>query len=93
MARSRRQTHAAPASDGQYLIESCSTQPDFYYNEHNAAVYIDGPPHNEPDQIRKDEAITQRLMESGYIVIRFHHRADWDEIFRRHPDIFGRAQS
>lgn len=28
-------------------------------------------------------------MEMGYIVIRFHHQADWNEIFRRHPDIFG----
>jgi hypothetical protein len=25
----------------------------------------------------------------GYIVIRFHHKADWSEIVRRHPDIFG----
>ncbi len=30
-------------------------------------------------------------MEMGYIVIRFHHQADWNEIFRRHPDIFGSA--
>lgn len=78
-----------PPSDAQYLIESCSTRPDFYYAEHNAAIYIDGPPHDEPDQIRNDEVITQRLMETGYIVIRFHHRDDWNEIFRRHPDIFG----
>ena len=70
-----------PPSDAQYLIEACSTRPDFYYREHNAAIYIDGPPHDEPDQIREDEDITQRLMEMGYIVIRFHHKADWDEIF------------
>ncbi len=78
-----------PPSDAQYLIEACSTRPDFYYGEHNAAIYIDGPPHDEPDQIRDDEAITQRLMEMGYIVIRFHHKADWEEIVYRHPDIFG----
>jgi len=29
-------------------------------------------------------------MEMGYIVIRFHHMANWIEIFLRHPDIFGR---
>jgi very-short-patch-repair endonuclease len=80
-----------PPSDGQYLIEACSTKPDFYYREHNAAIYIDGPPHDDPDQIREDETITQRLMEMGYIVIRFHHKADWNEIFQRHPDIFGTA--
>ncbi len=78
-----------PPSDAQFLIEACSTRPDFYYREHNAAIYIDGPPHDDPAQIRADEEITQRLMETGYIVIRFHHRADWQEIFARHPDIFG----
>ncbi len=78
-----------PPSDAQYLIESCSTQPDFYYGQHNAAIYIDGPPHDGPDQIRQDEDITRRLMEMGYIVIRFHHKADWHEVFGRHPDIFG----
>ncbi|MBU0966247.1 MAG: DEAD/DEAH box helicase [Proteobacteria bacterium] len=78
-----------PPSDAQYLIESCSTRPDFYYAEHNTAIYVDGPPHDEPSQIRDDEGITGRLMEMGYIVIRFHHKQDWQEIFRRHPDIFG----
>jgi len=76
-------------SDGQYLIEACSTRPDFYYADCGAAIYIDGPPHDTPEQIRDDEAITARLLDVGYIVIRFHHRVDWDEIFRRHPDIFG----
>jgi len=79
-----------PPSDAQYLIEACSTRPDFFYREYNAAIYIDGPPHDSPAQLRDDETITHRLMEMGYIVIRFHHQADWNEIFRRHPDIFGR---
>ena len=81
-----------PPSAAQHLIESCGTQPDFFYREYQAAMYIDGPPHDEPEQIRKDETITRCLMEAGYIVIRFHHRADWREIFRHHPDIFGRPQ-
>ena len=78
-----------PPSDAQFLIESCSTRPDFFYREHNAAIYVDGPPHDEPDQIRADEQITRCLMETGYIVIRFHHKADWKDILRQHPDIFG----
>jgi ATP-dependent helicase YprA (DUF1998 family) len=78
-----------PPSDCQYLISACPTQLDFFYREHNAAIYVDGPPHDEPDQIRADEEITRRLLEMGYVVIRFHHKKDWDEIFRRHPDIFG----
>lgn len=82
-----------PPSDAQFLIESCSTRPDFFYREYNAAIYIDGPPHDEPDQIRHDDEVSKRLMETGYVVIRFHHKADWDDIFRRHPDIFGEPQS
>ena len=82
-----------PPSDGQYLIEACSTRPDFYYAECNAAVYVDGPIHDEPDQMREDEAINRRLMESGYIVVRFHHKADWNEVFKRHLDVFGRPQA
>jgi very-short-patch-repair endonuclease len=78
-------------SDGQYLIETCSTRPDFYYGDCGAAIYIDGPPHDTPAQIRADEAITTRLMEAGYVVIRFHHQADWEAIFRRHPDVFGQV--
>lgn len=82
-----------PPSDAQYLIESCSTRPDFFYNEYNAAIYIDGPPHDTPEQIRDDEAITNALIEAGYIVVRFHHKDDWTNIFRRHPDIFGVPQT
>lgn len=78
-----------PPSDAQYLIESCSTRPDFFYKEYNAAIYIDGPPHDEPGQLRKDEEITRALLEVGYIVVRFHHKDDWNAIFRAHPDIFG----
>lgn len=76
-------------SGAQHLIESCSTRPDFFYQDYNAAIYIDGPPHDEADNIQNDEKITERLLEAGYIVIRFHHIADWEAIFRKHPDIFG----
>ena len=79
-----------PPSDAQYLIEACSTRPDFFYREYNAAIYVDGPPHDEPEQIRDGRGHhTRSCMEMGYVVIRFHHRRDWPEIFRRHPDVFG----
>jgi hypothetical protein len=80
-----------PPSDAQYLIESCSTKPDFFYREYNVAIYVDGPPHDEAHQIKADEEITARLLDRGYIVVRFHHEADWKEIFKKHPDIFGEA--
>jgi ATP-dependent helicase YprA (DUF1998 family) len=82
-----------PPSDDHILIESHRTKPDFFYREYNATIYVDGPPHDEPDQIRADDDITRRLIEAGYVVIRFHHKADWKEIFLRHPDVFGKPQS
>jgi ATP-dependent helicase YprA (DUF1998 family)/very-short-patch-repair endonuclease len=80
-------------SDAQYRVPNVYTQADFYYEAYNAVIYIDGPPHDQPDQIRDDETKTRDLQELGYIVVRFHHKADWDEIFRRHPDIFGTPQT
>ena len=76
-------------SDAQYRIPQVATRPDFFYRESNAAIYIDGPPHDAPDQIREDDGISQALMEFGYIVIRFHHRANWRTEFSNHPDVFG----
>ncbi|GIK54191.1 MAG: RNA helicase [Planctomycetota bacterium] len=82
-----------PPSDAQFLIEVASTRPDFYYADHNVVIYIDGPPHDTPEQIRADEAITRRLQEMGYVVIRFHHKNDWAAVFRGHPDVFGKAKA
>ena len=76
-------------SNGQYLISSCSTRPDFFYSDANTAVYIDGPVHDEPDQRAEDEEITNCLIGAGYLVIRFHHAADWNEIFGQYVDVFG----
>jgi len=77
-------------SDAQHRISGYATQPDFFYRSTNAAIYIDGPPHDSPDQIREDDAVTRRLIEMGYIVIRFHHAEDWSAVFRKHQDVFGK---
>ena len=76
-------------SDAQYRIPSYATQPDFFYRDASAAIYVDGPPHDSPHQIREDDATTETLIRMGYIVIRFHHEDDWLSIFRRHADVFG----
>lgn len=78
-------------SHGQYLIASCDTRPDFFYQDANTAIYIDGPVHDTPEQQKEDREITNRLTEAGYLVIRFHHAAGWDTIVANYPDIFGRS--
>jgi very-short-patch-repair endonuclease len=79
-------------SHGQHLISACRTRADFFYKDANAAVYVDGPPHDEPDQQAEDQRITDCLLAAGYLVIRFHHAADWDAVFRQYRDIFGGSQ-
>jgi hypothetical protein len=34
---------------------------------------------------------TERLEDYGYTVIRFGQRDAWEEIIKRHPNIFGRS--
>ena len=80
-------------SDAQYKIPGYYTQPDFFYRQFNAAIYIDGPPHDTAAMVKEDDGKTQALIEKGYIVVRFHHKADWRAIFSQHPDIFGKAQT
>ena len=78
-----------PPSDGQRLIESCGTRPDFLYADHQVAIYIDGPPHDDPDAIVRDREVDATLRSAGYTPIRFHHAADWLPIFRAWGDVFG----
>ena len=77
-------------SHAQHLIESCHTRPDFFYESYQAAIYVDGPPHDFPERARRDVAQTELMEDGGYMVIRFHHQDDWPAIFARYPHIFGR---
>jgi very-short-patch-repair endonuclease len=80
-------------SDAQHALPQYHTKPDFFYRDDNTAIYIDGPVHDDPSQRREDEAINRRLMEAGFVVLRFHHAADWNALLVSHPDIFGTPQS
>jgi very-short-patch-repair endonuclease len=77
------------ADEAQFIVPQMFAQADFFYRNCNAAIFVDGPPHDEADIMLKDQAINKRLMEAGYIVIRFHHKDDWLSIVQKHPDVFG----
>jgi len=76
-------------SHAQYLIESCQTRPDFFYANDKVVIFIDGPPHDNPSATASDEEINNRLLEAGYLVLRFHHKDDWVEKIKHYPDVFG----
>ena len=79
-------------SRGQVLIESCGTRPDFLYDEHQAAIYVDGPHHDYPERAERDKTQAGALEDAGFLVIRFGAKDDWAQILSRYPHVFGRPQ-
>jgi very-short-patch-repair endonuclease len=71
------------------LIEACSTRPDFFYDDYQAAVYIDGPPHDYPERQARDATRDVCMDDAGFTVIRFHHADDWGAVIERYPYVFG----
>lgn len=72
---------------GNRLLETCNTRPDFFYDDHTAVIFIDGPYHDGKEG--EDAAITRCLEDAGYQVIRFHHAADWSAVVAANPHVFG----
>jgi very-short-patch-repair endonuclease len=77
----------------QVFVESCQTRPDFLYDDYQAAIYIDGPPHDYADRQARDRQQTEAMEDYGYTVIRFGHADDWEPIAARYPHIFGTLQT
>ena len=76
-------------TDGQVLVESCSTRLDFLYRDQSVAIYVDGPHHDTPEQQIADQRKEDDLEDAGYSVVRFHHGADWLTVFGEYPGVFG----
>ncbi|MCK4389103.1 MAG: DUF1998 domain-containing protein [Desulfobacterales bacterium] len=76
-------------SRAQYFMEACKTRPDFFYEEHLAVIYVDGPVHDYPERTKRDAEQTDCLEDLGYTVIRFGHQDNWNEIIARFPHVFG----
>jgi hypothetical protein len=79
-------------SSAQLFVEDCKTRPDFFYEDHNAAIYVDGPVHEYPERQQRDHAQNACMEDKGYAVIRFGHADDWHAIVGRYPSIFGRGK-
>ncbi len=83
--------HLRLPSHAQRLLSTWGTQPDFVYEQERVVVYVDGPHHDTPEQQVEDRQITKRLEGAGFLVLRFHHAADWNAVLDQHRDVFARA--
>ncbi len=80
----------------QKYIDGCDTRCDFYYSDRGVAIYIDGPPHDQPDVARQDEDITDCLMDDlGLTVLRFRYdnKDKWERICNDHAYVFGKVRA
>ncbi|MBI4601554.1 MAG: DEAD/DEAH box helicase [Planctomycetes bacterium] len=74
----------------QVFVKECNTRPDFLYNEHHAAIYIDGPLHKYADRAKRDATQTTCMEDLGYTVIRFAGEvAEWAKVVERYAYVFG----
>jgi very-short-patch-repair endonuclease len=74
----------------QRLVREAGTRPDFFYGDgYDAAIYIDGPHHDYPERRVRDKEKMEAMEDLGYMVIRFSHQDDWEEIVDAYPYVFG----
>ncbi|MGV9613198.1 DEAD/DEAH box helicase [Nocardia xishanensis] len=82
----------------QRLVDGYYVRPDFAFHTPGAdiAVFIDGPVHDSPRQVEKDDQARVKLMdEAGWIVLRFNYAdtdVDWLETIKNNPEVFGRGR-
>ncbi len=73
----------------QKRIQSCGTKPDFFYENHSLAIYVDGPHHEFPDRQQRDKDQEKKMRATGYSVLRFGRFDNWEDLIRKYPNIFG----
>ncbi len=78
---------------GQHTIPSADACADFFYDDLNLAIFVDGPHHDRATQRADDAAIDRRLDDLGYLVVRFpKEQSAWPAIFTAHADLFGASR-
>jgi very-short-patch-repair endonuclease len=75
----------------QPFIPEALARPDFVYRLRgaNVAVFVDGPVHEYESVADRDREAEDRLVDSGWDVVRFPHDADWSEIIEQNSYCFG----
>ena len=75
---------------GQHTIPGASACADFFYDDLNLAIFVDGPHHDRAAQRADDVAVDRRLDDLGYLIVRFpKEQSAWPAIFTAHADLFG----
>ncbi|MGP3920444.1 DEAD/DEAH box helicase [Nonomuraea sp. 10N515B] len=86
----REKGYRLPDGAQEYIVDA-RARPDFVYRTKsgNVAIFIDGPHHDAADVIERDIRAEDRLMDQGWLVIRFRYDGQWGEIVQRYSSVFG----
>jgi hypothetical protein len=77
----------------QVLFADCHARADFLYRSDGAAVFVNGPVHDQPDIVAHDRQVADCLeWNAGMTVIRFRYDDDWQAICAQHPAVFGKTE-
>ncbi|GLW62162.1 RNA helicase [Actinomadura rubrobrunea] len=81
--------------EAQMLVPDALARPDFVYHlaAGPVAVFVDGPHHRHEAVWERDVQAEGRLLDLGWLVIRFGHDEEWSEIVRKYPSVFGPGRS
>ncbi|MFA1550732.1 DEAD/DEAH box helicase [Actinomadura chokoriensis] len=77
--------------EAQILIPDARARPDFVYrlSAGPVAVFVDGPHHDDEHVATCDAQAEERLLDLGWLVIRFRYDREWDEVVKQYPSVFG----
>jgi len=78
-----------PPDEAQKHIAEPPANPDFYYRDAAACVFIDGRHHLYERRRASDADLDRRLREAGYEVIRFTMEEPWEATAQAHQWVFG----
>jgi len=78
----------------QETVHGAHAKPDFIYRRTDGpvAVFVDGPVHDTEPVALRDAAAEERLEDLGWFVIRVRHDAQWEDVVRRYPRVFGEGR-
>ena len=77
----------------QAQVNLDGTRPDFFYAETQAAVYVDGAPHQFADRQSRDRQARDKLEAMGIEVIRVQGEDTWPGLLAAYPWVFGGQES
>ncbi len=77
--------------EAQKKHDDMYTMPDFTYDG-KYHVFVDGKPHDEPEQQVRDEEIRQALINRGEFPIVFRYDDDWEKKVQEWPNVFKKVR-